>query len=184
MLNIKLLPNEVFKPIQDYENLYWVSNMGRVSNGRKILKTFIQNGGYVALKLTKESKAKHFTIHRLVARTFIPNINNKTEVNHLNGIKTDNTVSNLEWVTSSENKRHAIDTDLKPYNYPTKGIKKGKSSKYRNVSYDKSRDKWIGSIRDNKINYGQKRFNTEEEAALHVNYIIDLYKLDRPKNII
>lgn len=74
---------------------------------------------------------------------------------------------------------------MNPYNLPTLGIKKGKGSIYRGVSYDKSRDKWIACVRHNKTNYHQKRFNTELEAAMHYNWIIDeMGFTDRPKNII
>ena len=58
-------------------------------------------------------------------------------------------------------------------------------SKYHNVTYDKNRNKWVGQIRHEKKNWYMKRFNTEVEAALHVNWIIDKLELtDRPKNVI
>jgi hypothetical protein len=72
------------------------------------------------------------------------------------------------------------------YISPTKGTKhKSSASKYYNVGYDKSRKKWNACIRIDGINYQQKRFDTEEEAALHVNYLLDYYNItDRPKNVI
>lgn len=66
------------------------------------------NSGYLQLVLKVYGKRKFVYIHRLVATAFVPNPENKTEVNHKNGNKEDNRAENLEWVTSSENKRHAI----------------------------------------------------------------------------
>lgn len=70
-----------------------------------ILKTCILNSGYLAC-------SKFGTIHRLLAEAFIPNINNGNEVNHIDGNKLNNTLTNLEWVTSSENRQHAYDMGL------------------------------------------------------------------------
>ena len=174
--------NLVKEPLKDFEDIYWIDNYGNIYNSRKILKTFTTRTGYVCLKLHKDGIRYSKTVHNLVANQFIPNPEDKKEINHIDGDKTNNRVDNLEWVTSKENKKHAKDTGLWEYNQPTKGIKIGKASIYRNVSYDKSRNKWVAGIRHNKKNLGQKRFDTEEEAARHVDYIIDLYKLDRPKN--
>lgn len=174
--------NLIKEPIQGYEDIYWVDNLGNVYNARKRLKTYFTREGYECLKLTKDGVRSSPTVHRLVATTFIPNPDNKEEINHIDGDKSNNRVDNLEWCTSSENKRHALDTGLKIYNKPTTGLKMGKGSRYHNVSYDKSRNKWMANIRVDNKSYGQKRFNTEEEAARHVDATIDLYKLDRPKN--
>jgi hypothetical protein len=180
---LNITHNEItYKPIQGYEGIYWVSDKGVIRNSRQELKTYKNNGGYECIKLTKERARGNFTVHRLVAIHFIPTENYELEVNHINGNKYNNSVNNLEWVTSSENKLHALRTGIRVYNLPTKGIKKGRGSIYRNVSWDKNREKWVGSVRHNKINYGQKRFDDEIDAAKHVNYIIDTYNLDRPKN--
>lgn len=148
------------------------------------MKFYINNSGYSCIKLNGVGKPKHYLVHRLVLDNFnsCPIID--LQGNHKNGNKMDNTLQNLEWVTCQENQRHALDTGLKVYNLPTLGVNKGKSSKYRNVTYVKSSGKWYAGIRHNNKNLGQKRFDTEEEAALHVNYIIDTYGLDRPKNIV
>ena len=177
--------NETTVPIKGYEGLYWVSSDGYVTNGRKILKTYEINSGYLCLKLFNDAGRKSFLLHRLVAEAFIPNPENKPEVNHDNGNKHICASWNLEWATSSENKIHALRTGLKVYNEPTLGIKKGNSSSYHNVTWDKNREKWVAGVRHEKKTHMQKRFDCEKEAALHVNWIIDQLQLkDRPKNVV
>ena len=80
----------------------------------KIMKTHNDKDGYQCLRLTIEKgKAITVKVHRLIAQTFIPNQENKPLVNHKNGNKKDNAVSNLEWCTAKENANHAIKTGLK-----------------------------------------------------------------------
>lgn len=102
---------EVWKTIDGFEN-YQVSNFGRVKSFAKktpkILTTNANDGiGYVRVQLYKNKQRAFFRIHRLVAMAFIPNPENKPEINHKNGIKKDNRVENLEWATYSENENHA-----------------------------------------------------------------------------
>lgn len=78
----------------------------------KILKPQKDSKGYLHVALCHNNKTKIITIHRLVAKTFIPNTQNKPQVNHINGIKTDNRVENLEWCTASENQLHAFANNL------------------------------------------------------------------------
>ncbi|MBP3931432.1 MAG: NUMOD4 motif-containing HNH endonuclease [Peptostreptococcaceae bacterium] len=112
---------EVWKDIEGYEGKYQVSNLGRVkslrdSHGkyRELIMTGRNEGhGYLKVSLYKNGKSKGIKIHRLVAITFIPNPKNKTDINHINGIKSDNRVENLEWCTKGENLKHAYDIGLK-----------------------------------------------------------------------
>lgn len=118
--------NEVWKDIKGYENQYQISNLGNIRalsrkgqrKGVERMKTRISNWGYPIISIWKNNKQKTFSVHRLVAETFIANPNNNAEVNHKNGIKTDNRVENLEWVTREENIQHAYDTGLNPKSLP------------------------------------------------------------------
>lgn len=105
---------EIWKTIIEYPN-YEVSSEGRIRNTKtgRVLKFGKTKTGYLQVVLYKDRKAKYFKVHRLVASIFIPNPENKPQVNHINGIKTDNRVENLEWSTNSENQKHAYRTGLK-----------------------------------------------------------------------
>ena len=88
---------------------------GRIQNIRgKILKPSTDKDGYYRIVLTRKDKRKSYYVHRLVARAFLDNYSKDLQVNHKNGIKTDNRIENLEMVTLQENIRHSIITGLKP----------------------------------------------------------------------
>lgn len=115
--------SENWKPVKDYEGIYEVSDTGLVRSldrvdslkrfKRGVLKSPYDNGrGYLCVNLKAKGKQAQKTVHRLVAQAFIPNPDNLPEVNHIDGNKKNNHVSNLEWCTVSENKKHAFKKGL------------------------------------------------------------------------
>lgn len=103
--------NENWKPINDY---YQISDSGNVHSLRRniILKPSYHKNGYLSVSLSSNKIVKRFYIHRLVAIAFIPNPENKPEVNHKDGNKHNNVYTNLEWATYNENAKHAYKTNL------------------------------------------------------------------------
>lgn len=118
--------SEVFLDITGYEGLYQISNKGRVKSLERkvtnpccgglqtIKEKILCTGGsnYPKLKLRKNNKYKTYNVHRLVATAFIPNPQNKYCINHKDGIRTNNSVENLEWCSYKENTKHAFVTGL------------------------------------------------------------------------
>lgn len=122
-LNVEVLMKEIWKPVVGYEGCYEVSNLGNVRSvdrvdrkgqprpGR-VRKLLLNNCGYLYVGVSVDDKKANLTVHRLVAKAFIPNPNSKPQVNHIDGDKTNNIVSNLEWSTPSENTVHAYSKKL------------------------------------------------------------------------
>jgi len=115
---------EIYKYITGYEGLYKITSKGNVitlGNGKstnknncivKSLKLKRTTNGYLSVKLFKDGIAKHHLVHRLVAKEFLINKDDKPQVNHIDGNKHNNEIQNLEWVTSSENLKHAFKIGL------------------------------------------------------------------------
>lgn len=175
---------EIWKPIDGYTG-YFVSDLGNIlgPSGR-ILKQSKKKTGYYQVTLCNTSGKKSALVHIIVATAFLDNPDCKPCVNHVDGDKANNSINNLEWYTHSENMKHSYHVLGNLTNSPQLGKKVGKSSKYHNVTR-LANGKWRGFLYHKGKNMFPKAFNTEEEAALHVNWIIDQLELtDRPKNIL
>lgn len=174
---------EIWKDIEGYEDCYQVSNLGRIQskehivpcrgNKTRVVKSKIRSPqtnprGYSIVVLCKENKLKTVTVHQLVAQAFIPDFIKGTEINHKDGDRANPSVDNLEVSNRSHNQLHAVATGLRA----KVGI-----SQYKNVSYVKNPraiSRWAASIRhEGKSSYGWKTFMTEEEAAKHVDNLLD-----------
>ena len=168
---------EIWKDIQGFEG-YQVSNIGRVK--RKFYKRWIElnksyasfpehfikpyndKDGYLKVRLHENGKSKAFFIHRLISIAFIPNPENKPQVNHKDGIKDNNIVYNLEWVTASEQRQHAYDTGLQS----AQGEKNGQSKLTREQ---------VGEIRI-MYSYGYTQQNIADKydiSRAHVSGILN-----------
>lgn len=122
---------EIWKPVKGFEERYEVSSLGRVRlKGGNLLISHISDKGYARVNFG----GKTWLVHRLVAQAFIPNPQEKPQVNHINGVRADNHVENLEWVTCRENLRHSYDVLGAP------GHNLGKRSPRRKLTDEQARD--------------------------------------------
>lgn len=134
-ISIEVFPNEFWKYVVNTDNRYLISNYGRLltlkykgSNKPSIMKPATNKKGYLHTLIVCNGKLKPVTIHRLVAETWISNPFNKSQVNHINFIRADNRVENLEWCTPKENTLHSYNNGriIMPTNAPAmQGSKNG-----------------------------------------------------------
>lgn len=123
---------EIWEPIIGYEGLYEISTFGKVKSLSRqrigkggflryvpecILKQRSSPSGYFQVCLFKNSVRWYPLVHRLLGFAFLPNPNNLPQINHINGNKLDNSLYNLEWISQSENQKHAYRIGLQPYQY-------------------------------------------------------------------
>ena len=191
--------NEIWKDVLGFEGRYMVSNLGNVKSivtnhgkpqDKEIVKRIRSDTcNYYYVQLSRNGKSTHKAVHRLVAECFIDNPENKPIVNHIDGNKHNNAADNLEWCTYSENLEHAFSIGLRSVeDCRNRMIGKTfgkKTSQYRYVCFDKSRNRWKVSIKTYGKTVYQKRHKTELEAAIDANAALDRLGLSNyPKNII
>lgn len=174
IVTITDLEGEIWKDIPEFENIYQISNCGRVKRLQRLdkyirkdtgvecirpvdetLLKVIESSEYYEVDLTYSNIHRYARVHRLVAEAFIPNPDNLPQVNHIDGNKHNNHVSNLEWCTSEFNIQHAIQTGIRKN--PEKGV-------YR------------GPVRVRCIETGQEFDNIKvaaEQLNLKYNYLVD-----------
>ena len=112
------MAKEIWKKIKGYGGKYEISSLGRIKSlwwGKERILVLNKNTTkiYLDLQLCFNGEQKQFTVHRLVAMSFLPKQKGKNYVNHKNGDKKDNRVENLEWCTNGENQKHAYSTKLR-----------------------------------------------------------------------
>ena len=167
-LSIINIEGEIWEKLINENQNYLISNFGRVKScyrqimrsdnkiftiEERILKQAINKYGYLQVAFYVGIKLKSFTTHRLVGNYFVENKNNFNQVNHINGVKTNNKVENLEWVTSMENNCH-------------KYLKSKKASKYIGVTFCKELNKWRSKIFFNNKQVHLGVFDCEIDAHL------------------
>lgn len=152
---------EIWKPIKNYEGIYEISNLGNVKSlnynrtkKEKILKPRKDKKGYLYVMLYKNKYGKNFSIHRLVAQAFIPNPENKPEVDHINTIKDDNRIDNLKWATHIENNNNKLTIQRLRQNHADfSGSNHPASKKVYCIELDKSWDCINDCARDLKLHH-------------------------------
>ena len=152
--------------LQNYEDFYEISNLGNIRRKEGTFNRKIKNlglrkhsGGYLYFQITIKGKSKNLTYHRILAQHFISNPENKPFVNHKDGNKLNNTLGNLEWVTASENMRHA-------YNL---GLEVGrKGEKHHNSKYTEEDIKNIKLLFKNGISIKEI---SKLYPDIHINYL-------------
>jgi hypothetical protein len=178
-----MITNEEWKPIKDYENLYKVSNYGRIKARRKviygmvdgeeeplfvrpeqILTPFDNGSGYLKINLSKDGNIKSFFVHRLVAEAFLDNPENKPQINHKDFDRHNNRISNLEWTTGSENIRYSLPNQPKRKKYKT-------NSGYRYVY--KRGNRYRVTVVISKTQRVDRAFDTLNDAINYRNHIFE-----------
>ena len=167
---------EEFKKIDGYDN-YEVSNQGYVRNtdtGR-VLKQGKNPNGYYFITLSKNGIGKSFKIHRLIGLYFIPNPENLREIDHIDRNKTNNSISNLRWISHSNNNRN-------------KPKKQNISSKFKGVSFYKGIGKYVARIKINNKNKYIGYYDKEDDAGrafdnfVKQHNLTEFYTLNFPDN--
>lgn len=189
---------EIWKPVVGYLGFYEISNLGRVKSlkdnlGRDrelILKPQKRKDGYFTIELKRSTKF----LHRIAAEAFIPNPENKPQVNHKDSNRENNQTGNLEWVTASENILHGYKYgNIKPTRHRL-GAQTGEGE-FRQIYLDQRRNRWVASVEylnEKGKKVGRKTFSIKKYgsetakllAANSVNEMLDsIEDVVRPRNI-
>ena len=189
---------EIWKPVVGYLGFYEISNLGRVKSlkdnlGRDrelILKPQKRKDGYFTIELKRSTKF----LHRIVAEAFIPNPENKPQVNHKDSNRENNQTGNLEWVTASENILHGYKYgNIKPTRHRL-GAQTGEGE-FRQIYLDQRRNRWVACVeylnekgkRAGIKTFSIKKYGSETAkllAANSVNEMLDsIEDVVRPRNI-
>ena len=164
----QLLNLTVWLPIKNYPN-YEVSICGMVRNitTKRILKPIINSNGYYFVNLSKNSKQKINKIHQLVAKHFIPNINNENCIDHINNNKLDNTFSNLRWCTTQQNSFNA-------------SLSKKNTSGIKGITWNNRMNKWKSQIKFNykliHLGYYDDINDAKKERQTKANKLFGIYQ--------
>lgn len=184
---------EVWKPVENYEELYSVSNLGRVkSHNRKvwngygyynkkgrILKKSKTTTGYWKVELYRDGKRRSSRVHRLVAKAFIPRVDGKEMINHKDGDPLNNHVSNLEWCNQSENMKHAYEIGLMASNFVK--YRDEITEEYIN---DKSTNiKMLARKYDCSDSSIRRYFQKKGIKIRGISHAQDVYRIDRKKMV-
>ena len=165
---------EQWRPIEGYEGLYQVSNLGRVRSlgndkkrKEKILRPLMNNCGYLLVNLSKEGKQKMFSVHRLVAQTFIPNPEGLPEINHRDENPSNARAENLEWCDHRYNMNDGTRTERATKNRLRTRINNGTydsemcgidRKEYERLKYQKNRERIL--------EYQRERYQKNREQIL------------------
>lgn len=140
------MKNEEYFDIPSFKGLYQITKCGKVRsldkrvncplNGTRLVKSKsiklrLEKNGYFCVVLTRYRDGRRYLVHRLLAETFIPNPENKPYINHIDGVKHNNSLDNLEWCTHKENMQHAFENDLVKCLTPVKCHKNGSELRFK-----------------------------------------------------
>lgn len=176
----------MWKDIMGYEGLYKIHEDGTIvayarewncghgngslrRDGEKVISPHKNHDGYLMVNLRKDGKVKMVSVHRLIACNFIPNPTNLPQVNHIDGVKTNNSITNLEWCSSRDNLIHAIKTGLFVH-------KRGQENKCRTITDDKAREVLNAYLAEPNATEIGRRFNLSRYLVMSIVHRSGSYK--------
>lgn len=170
---------EIWKDVKGYEGLYQASFCGAIKSLKRnrkgiggaecsvrerILSQSLDGNRYACVALSKGGKRKTMKVHRLVAIAFIENPEDKPQVNHIDGVKTNNNISNLEWATAAENSIHSVDVLHNNW-----GAQKSKNFLGKGVALDKRDNRYTVRLQENGKQRYFGRYKNLKEAQEKAN---------------